>query len=96
VRLPGGGPEWGALHEVAGRGASVIDGASAPILVTRIAARTRGKVLWGITRPGHVAPALSQAALKSDRAIQFEAGGERALHACFEEGLYAMAASAPR
>lgn len=60
LRLPGGGLTLGALHEVAGGGNGVVDGAAAALFVAGIAARTRGKVLWVITRPDLFAPALAQ------------------------------------
>ena len=59
-RLPGGGLAVGALHEIAGGGNSAIDGAAAALFTAGIAARTRGKVLWCLTRPDLFAPALSQ------------------------------------
>src|SRR5580698_9570372 len=49
-RLPGGGLALGALHEVAGGGNGVVDGAAAALFAAGIAARTRGKVLWCVTR----------------------------------------------
>ena len=52
-----------------------------------IAARTRGKVLWCVTRQDLFAPALAQAGLKSDRVIYLEAGDDKTVLACFEEGL---------
>ena len=58
-RLPGGGLSVGALHEVAGGGNGAIDGAAAALFTAGIAARTRGKVLWCVTRPDLFAPALS-------------------------------------
>ena len=48
-----------------------------------IAARTRGKVLWCVTRLD-LAPALAQAGLNSDRVIYLEGGDEKTIHACFE------------
>ena len=86
-RLPGGRLPRGALHEVAGGGNGAIDGAAAALFADGIAARTRGKVLWCVTRPDLFAPALSQAGLKSDRVIYFEGGDEKTVLACFEEGL---------
>ena len=86
-RLPGGGLSVGALHEVAGGGNGAIDGAAAALFTAGIAARTRGKVLWCVTRPDLFAPALSQAGLKSDSVIYLEAGDEKTVLACFEEGL---------
>jgi protein ImuA len=76
-RLPGGGLPCGALHEVAGGGNGALDGAAAALFTAGIAARTRGKVLWCVTRPDLFAPALSQAGLKSDRVIYLEGGDER-------------------
>ncbi len=52
--LPGGGLPLGALHEVAGGGNGAIDGAAAALFAAGIAARTKGKVLWCVTRPGPV------------------------------------------
>jgi hypothetical protein len=72
--LPGGGLALGALHEVAGGGHGAIDGAAAALFAAGIAARTRGKVLWCITRPDLFAPALAQAGLVPDRVIYVEAG----------------------
>lgn len=87
ARLPGGGLACGALHEVAGGGHDAVNGAAAALFAAGIAARTRGKVLWCVTRPDLFAPALSQAGLKSDRVIYLEAGDEKTALACFEEGL---------
>jgi protein ImuA len=46
-----------------------------------------GKVLWCITRPDLFAPALAQAGLVPDRVIYVEAGDEKSVLICFEEGL---------
>ncbi|MCA0419571.1 MAG: ImuA family protein [Proteobacteria bacterium] len=86
-RLPGGGLAVGCLHEVAGGGNGAVDGAAAGLFTAGIAARTRGKVLWCVTRSDLFAPALAQAGLAPDRLIHVEAGDEKALLACFEEGL---------
>jgi protein ImuA len=86
-RLPGGGLALGALHEIAGGGNGAVDGAAAALFVTGIAARTRGKVLWIVTRADLFAPAIAQAGLAPDRVIHVETGDEKALLACFEEGL---------
>jgi protein ImuA len=86
-RLPGGGLALGALHEVAGGGNGAIDGAAAALFAAGIAARTKGKVLWCVTRPDLFAPALAQAGLKSSRVIYLEGGDEKTVLACFEEGL---------
>jgi protein ImuA len=86
-RLPGAGLALDALHEIAGDGNGAIDGAAAALFAAGIAARTKDKVLWCVTRPDHFAPALSQAGLKSDRVIYLERGDEKTVLACFEEGL---------
>lgn len=85
--LPGGGLARGALHEVAGGGHAGVDGAAAALFAAGIVARLPGPVLWCVTRPDLFAPALSQAGLDPDRVIYVEAGDEKALLACFEEGL---------
>src|SRR6267143_150774 len=86
-RLPEGGLALGALHEVAGGGNGAIDGAAAALFTAGIAARTRGRVLWCVTRQDLFAPALAQAGLAPDRVIYVEAGDNKAVLACFEEAL---------
>jgi hypothetical protein len=86
-RLPEGGLALGALHEVAGGGNGAIDGAAAALFAAGIAARTRGRVLWCVTRQDLFAPALAAAGLAPDRVIYVEAGDEKSVLACFEEGL---------
>ena len=86
-RLPGGGLALGALHEVAGGGFGAVDGAAAALFAGGVAARTKGKVLCCITRPDLFAPALAQAGLPPDRVIYVEAGDDKSLLACMEEGL---------
>jgi protein ImuA len=85
--LPGGGLALGALHEVAGGGNGALDGAAAALFAAGIAGRTVGKVLWCVTRPDLFAPAVEQAGLHPDRVIYVEAGDEKSVLACFEEGL---------
>src|SRR6202035_3139309 len=85
--LPRSGLALGALRAVGRAGDGAIDAAAAALFAAGIAARTRGKVLWCITRPGLFAPALAQAGLKSDRVIYLEAGDDKSVLACFEEGL---------
>ena len=85
--LPEGGLALGALHEVAGGGAGAIDGAAAALFAAGIVARSPGLVLWCVTRPDLFAPALDQAGLDPDRVIYVEAGDEKTVLACFEEGL---------
>src|SRR5215467_3543160 len=87
ARLPEGGLALGALHEVAGGGNGAVDGAAAALFAAGIAARTRGQVLWCVTRQDLFAPALSQAGLAPDRVIYVEAGDEKAVLASFEEAL---------
>ncbi len=86
-RLPGGGLAMGALHEVAGGGNGAIDGAAAALFTAGIAARTKGKILWCVIRQDLFAPALAQAGLAAGRVIYVEAGDEKAVLSCFEEGL---------
>jgi protein ImuA len=85
-RLPDGGLALGALHEVAGGGNGAVDGAAA-LFAAGIAARTRGRVLWCVTRQDLFAPAIAQAGLAPDRVIYVEAGDEKTVLACCEEGL---------
>ena len=85
--LPGGGVRLGALHEVAGGGAGVVDGAAAALFAGGIVARVPGLVLWCMARMDLFAPALAQVGLDPDRVIYAEAGDELAVLACFEEGL---------
>ncbi len=86
-RLPGGGLTIGSLHEVAGGANGAVDGAAAALFAAGIAARTRGQVLWCVTRVDLFAPALAQAGLAPDRLIHLEADDDTTLLACFEEGL---------
>lgn len=62
-KLPGGGLVIGALHEVAGGGADAVHGAAAALFVAGIVARTKGDIIWCLTRPDLFAPALAQAGL---------------------------------
>lgn len=86
-RLPGGGLALGSLHEVAGGGNGAVDGAAAALFAAGVTARTKGKVLWVVTRRDLFMPAIAQAGLHPDRLIHVEAGDEKALLACMEEGL---------
>ena len=87
AHLPGGGLAMGALHEVAGGGNGAIDGAAAALFTAGIAARAKGPALWCVIRQELFAPALSQAGLAPDRVVYVEAGDEKTVLACFEEGL---------
>src|SRR6201996_2927272 len=86
-RLPGGGLALGALHEVAGGGNGALDGAAAALFAAGILARTHGPILWCLSRRDLFAPALAQVGLDPDRVIYAEAGSDKAILACFEEGL---------
>jgi protein ImuA len=86
-RLPGGGLAMGALHEVAGGGNGAIDGAAAALFTAGIMARTKGQILWCVIRQDLFAPAIAQAGLAPDRVVYVEAGDDKAVLACFEEGL---------
>jgi len=86
-RLPGGGLARGALHEIAGGGHGVVDGAAAALFAAGIAARAKGHVLWCITQADIFAPAVSQAGLPPDRVVYLEAGDQASVLACMEEGL---------
>jgi protein ImuA len=87
ARLPDGGLALGALHEVMGGGSGAADGAAAALFAAGIAARTRGQVLWCVTRQDLFAPALAAAGLGPDRVVYVEAGDDRTVLACCEEGL---------
>lgn len=87
VALPEGGLALGALHEIAGGSAGAVDGAAAALFTAGIVARSPGPVLWCVTRPDLFAPALGQAGLDPDRVIYAQAGDEKTVLACFEEGL---------
>ena len=87
ARFPDGGLALGALHEVMGGGSGAADGASAALFAAGIAARTRGQVLWCVTRQDLFAPALAAAGLGPDRVVYVEAGDDRTVLACCEEGL---------
>ncbi len=86
-KLPGGGLALGCLHEVAGGGSGAVDGATAASFVAGIAARTHGKVLWCVAQQDLFAPGLEQAGLLPDRVIHVEAGDDKSVLACMEEGL---------
>jgi protein ImuA len=85
--LPGGGIAFGAIHEFAGGGAGTVDGAAAALFAAGIAARSKGKILWCLTRPDLFAPAVSQAGLHPDRVIYCEGNKDEDVLASMEEGL---------
>lgn len=85
--LPKGGLSLGALHEVGGGGAGRADRGAAAAFAAGIAARLPGQVLWCVPRADLFAPGLEQTGLAPDRVIHVEAGDERSVLACMEEGL---------
>ncbi|AHK04934.1 MULTISPECIES: ImuA family protein [Rhizobium/Agrobacterium group] len=85
--LPGGGLAYGALHEFAGGGSGTVDGAAAALCVAGIAARTKGPVIWCLTRPDLFFPALAHVGLHPDRVIFVESDKEEDVLANMEEGL---------
>jgi len=86
-QLPGGGLPFGAIHEFAGGGAGTVDGAAAALLAAGIAARTKGKVIWCLTRTDLFFPALAQAGLHPGRVVFVEADKEEDVLASMEEAL---------
>jgi CheY-like chemotaxis protein len=62
------------IQAIGGNGA--IDGAASALFTAGIAARTRGQILWCVTRQDLFAPALAQAGLLPDRVVYPEAGDE--------------------
>jgi protein ImuA len=80
-------PSYGALHEIAGGAAGTVDGAAAALFAAGIAARSKGKVLWCLTRPDLFFPAIAQAGLHPDRVIFCEGDKEEDVLASMEEGL---------
>ena len=85
--LPEGGLSLGAIHEIAGGGNGAVHGAAAALFAAGIMARTSGQILWCIKRQDLFAPALTSVGLSMNRVIFAEANDEKALLACFEEGL---------
>lgn len=85
--LPGGGLVYGALHEFAGGGSGAVDGAAVALFVAGIVARTKGPVIWCLTRPDLFFPALAQVGLHPDRVTFVESDREEDVLANMEEGL---------
>lgn len=85
--LPGGGLAHGALHEFAGGGSGTVDGAAAALFAAGIAARTKGPVIWCLTRTDLFFPALAQAGLHPKRVIFVESDKEEDVVANMEEAL---------
>ncbi len=72
--LPGGGLLPGALHEVAGNGVDIEQGAIPALFLAGLLARRPGPVLWATMRADLFAPALHAAGLHPDRVVFAEAG----------------------
>jgi protein ImuA len=87
THLPQGGLVLGALHEIAGGGLGAIHAAAAALFVAGVLARLEGSVLWCLRTRDLFAPALAGAGLHPDRVIFAEAGDERTVLLCLEEGL---------
>lgn len=85
--LPGGGLALGALHEIAGGGPDIENGAAAMLLTGGILARVPGQVLWVLERPDLFAPALAAVGLPADRVVYAEAGKAATVLLTMEEGL---------
>ncbi|KQZ55142.1 damage-inducible mutagenesis protein [Rhizobium sp. Root149] len=85
--LPGGGLAHGALHEFAGGGSGTVDGAAAALFAAGIAARTKGPIIWCLTRPDLFFPALAQVGLHPDRVIFVESDKEEDVGANMEEAI---------
>src|SRR3954454_19148293 len=86
-RLPQGGLVLGALHEIAGGGLGALHAAAAALFVAGALARIDGAVLWCLRSRDLFAPALAGPGLHPDRVIFAEAGDERTVLLCLEEGL---------
>lgn len=85
--LPGRGLSYGAIHEFAGGGSGTVDGAAAALFAAGVAARTKGHVVWCLTRPDLFFPALAQAGLSHNRVVFVEADKEEDVLASMEEAL---------
>ncbi|MGG7579761.1 ImuA family protein [Rhizobium sp. Nf11,1] len=85
--LPGGGLAHGALHEFAGGGSGTVDGSAAALFAAGVAARTKGQIVWCLTRPDLFMPALAQAGLHPKRVVFVEGDKEEDVLASMEECL---------
>lgn len=86
-RIPGGGLAFGCIHEVAGGGSDAISGAVSALFVAGIAARTKGRIIWCLTRTDLFAPALAQVGLNLNRVIFCESDNEDGILESAEEAL---------
>ncbi len=85
--LPGNGLAFGALHEFAGGGSGTVDGSAAALFAAGVAARTRGPIVWCLTRPDLFFPALAQVGLKASQVTFVESDKEDDVAANMEEAL---------
>lgn len=83
----GGGLSYGALHEFAGGGGGTVDGAAAVLFFAGIAARTKGKIIWCLTRPDLFFPSRAQVGLHPNRVVFAEADREEDVLATMEAAL---------
>lgn len=86
-RLPNGGLAYGAIHEIAGGGADVVQGAVSALFTAGIAGRTTGPIFWFLTRTDLFMPSLCQAGLHPDRVVFVEGDSEKDVAESFEEAL---------
>ncbi len=86
-RLTGKGLAVGTIHEVCGGSIGALHGAAAAHFCAMMAAKTRGKIFWCMTRFDIYAPALAQAGLDLDRVVFCKAGSQVELLATAEEAL---------
>lgn len=84
---PGGWAGLGARQEVARSGNGALDGAAVAIFTAGVLARPHGPIPLCISRGGLSAPAFAQVGQDRDRVSYAEAGSDKAILACFEEGL---------
>lgn len=87
ARLPHEGLALGALHEVAGGNLGAVHGAAAALFTAGILARLDGPVLWCLRARDLFEPGLAAAGLHPDRVIYIEAGDDKNILLCLEEGL---------
>ena len=84
-------PHFGALHEIAGGGNGAVDGAAAAPFAAGIAARTQGRVPWGIAQPGRRSPRRASNPIASS----ILRGGEEKTVVAYSRKACAPADSAP-
>jgi protein ImuA len=85
--LPGNGLAHGALHEFAGGGSGTVDGSAAALFAAGVAARTKGPIVWCLTRPDLFFPALAQVGLRASQVVFVESDKEEDVAANMEEAL---------